>query len=320
MANFLNTSKAVEMYATLAAKYNGDVAKFSNQWKDILEQHGEVITEDVNEEDILPKKIVDKIHDAIQDNKVFAEFHPIFNAEVGEVPIEQTDNTSTQSGHKRNANKLEQQVNLTSRMIFPKAIYKLMKLDHMTYLKGGALVEWVLSELPRRVVNLVARAILKGGITNEDGTPFTAVKPIIGDELATKTTLASGYTAADLQKAVLTDVAKLNGEAPTIFMSPSAWATLALAGDAWSVAMLSDALNLGGKIVRTPLLDDTNPYVVVDTRGYVLAFAGSGVETLADFIITSNSEAIESRAYVAGALATPQAAAYAVVSGSSSAE
>lgn len=316
MSDFLDTNTAVQKYAELAVQAKGDKRRMMNQWKDLLSDHGVTITEDINEDDILPKKIIGSIQDAIRSNSVFSQFHPVYNIEPGELVMEKQENAVGALGHKTNAAKTLQQTELVSRNIFPKAIYKLQRLDHMTFLKGGALVQWVLSELPRYVVNRVAQAILVGGVKNEDGTKFDAVYPIVGDELAVATQLKAGYTGDDLKTALLTDVASVDSDNVTVFLSPKAWAELALAGDAWSVGMLTgNGLNLGGKLVKTFFLDDTHPYVVVDTNSYLIGFAGSGVETLSDFAITTNSEYIESRAYVAGSLMKAGIARYATVAG-----
>lgn len=316
MSDFLDTNTAVQKYAELAVQAKGDKRRMMNQWKDLLSDHGVTITEDINEDDILPKKIIGSIQDAIRSNSVFSQFHPVYNIEPGELVMEKQENTTGALGHKTNAAKTLQQTELVSRNIFPKAIYKLQRLDHMTFLKGGALVQWVLSELPRYVVNRVAQAILVGGVKNEDGTKFDAVYPIVGDELAVETQLKGTYTGDDLKTALLTDVASVDSDNVTVFLSPKAWAELALAGDAWSVGMLTgNGLNLGGKLVKTFFLDDTHPYVVVDTNSYLIGFAGSGVETLSDFAITTNSEYIESRAYVAGSLMKAGIARYATVAG-----
>lgn len=316
MSDFLDTNTAVQKYAELAVQAKGDKRRMMNQWKDLLSDHGVTITEDINEDDILPKKIIGSIQDAIRSNSVFSQFHPVYNIEPGELVMEKQEDTTGALGHKTNASKTLQQTELVSRNIFPKAIYKLQRLDHMTFLKGGALVQWVLSELPRYVVNRVAQAILVGGVKNEDGTKFDAVYPIVGDELAVATQLKAAYTGDDLKTALLTDVASVDSDNVTVFLSPKAWAELALAGDAWSVGMLTgNGLNLGGKLVKTFFLDDTHPYVVVDTNSYLIGFAGSGVETLSDFAITTNSEYIESRAYVAGSLMKAGIARYATVAG-----
>ena len=142
--NYLNSNQAVEEYAKLAFKAKGDVKKFQNDWRDILDDHGVTVTEDLNEDDILPKKIIGSIQDAIKQNTVFSQFHPVFNVEPGELVFDNADHSGETYGHKANATKKLQQTTLQSRNIFPKAIYKLQRLDHMTFLKGGALVKWVL--------------------------------------------------------------------------------------------------------------------------------------------------------------------------------
>ena len=314
MSDFLDTNTAVQKYAELALQAKGDKSRMMNQWKDVLSDHGVTITEDINEDDILPKRIIGAIQDAIRSNSVFSQFHPVYNIQPGELVMEKTENADGAWGHKANAEKKLQQTALVSRNIFPKAIYKLQRLDHMTYLKGGALVQWVLGELPRYVVNRVSQAILVGGVVNEDGTKFDAIYPIVGDELAKETQLKANWTGEDLKTALLTDVASIDSDNVTVFLSPKAWTALALAGDAWSVGMLTgNGLNLGGKLVKTFFLDDSHPYVMLDTNSYLVGFAGSGVETLSDFAITTNSEYIESRAYTAGSLMRAGIARYATV-------
>lgn len=311
MTDFLNTTSAVEQYATLAFQAKGDTAKFSNTWKDALEDHGVTITEDLNEQDILPKKIIGSIHDAIQSDTVFSQFSPVFNIDPGTLVVDPSDHLSETYGHKPLADKKLQQVTLQTRDIMPKAIYKLQRMDHMTYLKGGALVQWVLSELPKYVLKRISQAILVGGVVNEDSSKFDAIKPIVGDDWATKSSIAANASADTLKTQLLTDVATVDATNPVIFVNPKTWVKLATSGDAWSVAMLNGSLDLGGKLVKTNILDDTHPYVIVDPAQYLIGFSGSGIETLAAFQITQNSQYIESRAYVAGTLMRPGVAIYA---------
>lgn len=307
---FLNTSKAVELYAKLAVETQGNVQAFNHKWKDTVEKYSDVVTQDVNEDDILPKKIIGSIEDALKSDKVFAQFQPVFNIEPGSLIIDSEENADGAWGHKLNVEKKVQTLALESRDIFPKAIYKLQRLDHMTYLKGGALVAYVLEELPKYVLQRISQAILVGGVKNEDGTAFNAIRPIIGDELAIKTQLPASYDGQALKERLIEDIASLDADNPTVFISPAAWAKLALTGDAWSVAMFTGNLDLGGKLVRTTRLPETNPIVIVDTASYLIGFSGSGIETLSDFVINTNSQVIESRAYVAGSLKAPNKAIY----------
>lgn len=314
---FLNTSKAVELYAKLAIETKGNVETFSRKWKETVEKYSDVVTQDVNEDDILPKKIIGSIEDTLRSDKVFSQFSPVFNIEPGSLIIDPEENADGAWGHKLNAEKKLQTLALQSRDIFPKAIYKLQRLDHMTYLKGGALVAYVLEELPKYVLQRISQAILVGGVKNEDGTDFTAIRPIIGDELAIETQLPADYDGQALKERLIEDIASLDADNPTVFISPAAWAKLALTGDAWSVAMFTGNLDLGGKLVRTTRLPESNPIVIVDTASYLIGFSGSGIETLSDFVINTNSQMIESRAYVAGSLKAPNKAIYTTVASAS---
>lgn len=317
MSNFLESKTAVGLYAKLAFEAKGNAGLFNQSWHDVLEQNGVTITQDVNEDDIIPKKIIGAIETAVLQDVVFSQFHPIYNAEAGSIVIEATENADGAWGHKLNAQKKMQQSVLETRDLFPKAIYKLQRLDHMTFLKGGALVEWVLAELPKYVLQRISQAILVGGVKNEDGTDFNAIKPIIGDSLTKVAELPEDFTGAQFKESLITELAHVEADTPTIFISPNAWAKLALSGDAWSVAMFTGNLDLGGKMIKTSRLPEDAPFLIVDTNAYLLLFSGSGIETLSDFQIMTNSQVIESRAYVAGTLRAPNRATVAKVTATS---
>lgn len=319
MSEFLNSKTAVGLYAKLAFESKGNGLVFNEAWHDTLEANGVTVTQDVNEDDIIPKKIIGAIETAVLQDKVFAQFKPIFNAEAGSIVIEATENADGAWGHKLNSDKKMQNSVLETRDLFPKAIYKLQRLDHMTFLKGGALVEWVLTELPKYVLQRISQAILVGGVKNEDGTDFNAIRPIIGDSLTDVVDLPANFTGEQFKEALITSLATVEDDNPTIFVSPNAWAKLALSGDAWSVAMFTGVLDLGGTLIRTSRLPDDAPFLIIDPEAYLLLFSGSGIETLSDFAIMQNSQIIESRAYVAGTLRAPNRAVVAKVAGGASA-
>lgn len=317
MPNYLDSSKAARDYTALAMKFGGNVGKFNVAWKQALTDNApDVVEQAVNENDVLPTKIITDIQTAIDKDPVFSKFKITFGVEAGSIWIE-PENEVGAKGHKKLANKTEQQTTLEQRVLIPEAIYKLQRLDHMTYLKGGALVRWVMQELPLYVIHRIAQAILVGGVTNEDNSAFTAIKPIVGDTLALTRTLPKVREGNTLAKAIIEDVAKVRGTNRVIFIASNAYSELVEAGDAFAVAFLTGAISLGaeGGIVPTDLLDAaTNPYVIVDVDSYLLGFSGQGVETLTDFQIMQNAQAIESRAYVMGSLTRGKAALVAKVS------
>lgn len=316
MPNYLDTIKAARDYTALAMKFGGNVGKFNAAWKQALTDNApDVVEQAVNENDVLPTKIIGEIQTALDKDPVFSKFNITFGVEGGTVWIE-PENEVGAKGHKKLANKTEQQTTLEQRVIIPDAIYKLQRLDHMTYLKGGALVNWVMKELPIYVIRRISQAILIGGVVDENNTPYTAIHAIVGDTLAQTHELPAKRSGNDLAKAIISDVAKVRGTNRVIFIASEAYPELVEAGDAFSVAFLTGAISLGaeGGIVPTDLLDAaTNPYVIVDVDSYLLGFAGQGVETLSDFAIMQNAQVIESRAYVMGTLTRNKAALVATV-------
>lgn len=316
MPNYLDSSKAARDYTALAMKFGGNVGKFNSAWKQALTDNAPDVAEQaVNENDVLPTKLVADIQTAIDKDPVFSKFNIVFGVEAGSIWIEPENKVGAQ-GHKKLANKTEQDTKLEQRVLIPEAIYKLQRLDHMTYLKGGALLRWVMQELPLYVISRIAQAILVGGVKNTDGSAFTAIKPIVGDTLSQTHKLSKTRSGNELLLAILGDVAKVRGKNRVIFISSEVYPELIASGDAFAVAFLTGAVSLGaeGGVVSTDLLNpDVNPYVIVDVNSYLLGFAGQGIETLTDFQIMSNSQAIESRAYVMGSLTRDKAALVATV-------
>lgn len=313
MNPYLESLKAARDYAALALKFGGNEAKFKAAWKQNLEDNAVELS--VNENDVLPTKIISDIQTAIDRDPVFSKLQITFNVEAGSIWIE-PENEVGALGHKKLANKTEQNTVLEQRVLIPEAIYKLQKLDHMTYLKGGALVQWVLKELPLYVIRRIGQAVLVGGVKNEDGSNFTAIKPIVGDTLAQTHELPANRSGNELAQAILGDMSKVRGTNRVVFIASGAYPELVAGGDAFAVAFLTGQITLGAEagIVQTDLLDVAkNPYVIVDLDSYLLGFAGSGIETLTDFVIMQNAQAIESRAYVMGSLLRDKAAMVATV-------
>ena len=307
LQSYLKSNKAVSDYATLAFGAGNNGKDFQKLWLEKMDEAG-VITQDVNEADLVPLKIISAIETAVEEDVVFSQFKPVFNIEAGSIVIE-PKNAVGALGHKRLADKTFQQTQLKIRNLVPMAIYKLQRLDHMTFLKGGALVDWLMRELPAYVIERLGQAILRGGVVNEDGTPFTAVYPILGDELTLAgTQLPANYTGDELRQAIISDFAKVKGSQKVIFISNTANAKLASGDGAVSAAILLGQTTFGAKaMVPTDLLDadgDTVeiPYTIVDVNSYMIGFQGSGVETLGSFVIQQNAQYVESRAYVAGSL------------------
>lgn len=313
---YLKTQTAANDYvemlfkATNGLKQSIDKDLLHEMWTDKLQDKG-VVTEAVNEDDVLPAKIIGDITNNLRENVVLSKFTITKNVQAGQIFFDQT--TEGAWGHKTLADKKEQTAVLAPRAFFPKAIYKLQALDHMTYLSGGALVAYILKELADHVAQAIAQEILVGGIKNEDGTDFTAIYPIMTDDLATQ------VAAQDIFSGVIDGIAAVDGDSSKrfIFINPSDYATLLKAGDNLAIALLTGTVNIGATFVPTDIIPaaakGVSKFLVVNTSDFLLGMMGSGMETLTDFEIRKNGQVIESRAYVAGSLTKANAAAVVTV-------
>lgn len=302
MENYLNSKTAVSNYTELLSQFkSAQNEDFIDAWHETLNSHG-VETLDVNEDDLAPYKLVSEIEANVKNDKVFSQFTPVTNVESGMIPIDKS--TDTAWGHIKLATKKVQNGILDKRPFNPEAIYKLQKIDHMTFLKGGNIVKWIMDELPKHVIKELSKAILVGGVKNEDNSAFTAVSPIVGDDLTATVELADNK-ANTIVAGIYQTLAEMDAVKPVVFIKPSALGNI-----------VSQSLNAGGRlndfndqipatIVPTSILEelpDDEPFIIVDADAYLLGFAGNGLETLSDLEINTNSEYIESRVYVAGSL------------------
>ena len=256
-------------------------------------------------EDLPTSKLADDVITTMEHSKVVNVFTPSLDVNPGEIAID--DNTDVANGHKANADKDIDDPTTETRLFFPKAIYKLTRLDHKTYLTQEQIVKFAVDRSSKAVIDGLAQAILVGGLKNEDGTTFDAVQPIVGDALATTSEIATGDAIA-VASQMVKDFEDCPGENKVIFIASDTYKTI-MAEALSNVALLQVvSADSPYTIIPTKLLNGKASYVILDPANYALGFQSKGVETLTDFVITQNSQYIEARLYVAGTLAVKGAA------------
>lgn len=260
-------------------------------------------------DDLPTSKLAADIITTMENQSVVNEFNPSLNVEPGEIGIDTTDDEAT--GHKANADKAITPEAVETRMFFPKALYKLTRLDHKTYLTQQTIVKYAVNRASAKVADGLAQAILVGGLKNEDGTDYDAIKPIVGDTLATAVEVEND--PVQIAAAMTRDFIDAPGENKVIFMASDVYKQLTAAAltNIALLQVLSDTSIY--EIVPTKVLNGHAAYVVLDTANYELGFAGRGVETITDFVITQNSQYLEARLYAAGTLALKGGAIVATV-------
>lgn len=176
--SYLASPKAMEEFAKiLEANAAGGSAKdlagtgASDAVRDAWKEHLEVTMGVTNPQIFLPTPLITEIEDAFKAggeiwNRVFKTGLDSFNSawDANDDPDEEKGRASGYNRAKK-ADKREQELTFASRILRPQFVYKyitLNKEDVKEQRSTGALVKFVLAELPRRIIREVERAIVIG--------------------------------------------------------------------------------------------------------------------------------------------------------------
>lgn len=183
MKEYLKTSASMEAFARVLEEQAG---KTSEDVKLAWKEHLAVTMGVTNPEVFLPEALITEIEDAFKAggeiwNRVTKTGADVFRAAWDTV----TGEDSRAKGYNREdeEEKAEELITIMDRVLRPQFVYKyitLNKEDVKNQRSTGALVRYVLSELPRRIIREVERAIVIGD-GRADGsdykiTSFVAVK------------------------------------------------------------------------------------------------------------------------------------------------
>jgi ATP-dependent Clp protease protease subunit len=200
--NYLKSRKSIEDFANILVENAGKTAQ---EVKDAWGQH--LVTMGVtNPEELLPQALITEIEDAFMEggtiwNLVSKTGLTVFKAAWDTV----TGEDSRAKGYNREdePEKQEELITIAARVIRPQFIYKyitLNKEDIKEQRDTGALVRYVLSELPRRIVREVERAIVIGD-GRADGSDFKITSFLsLKDDAETAAGFALQYTPASAEE------------------------------------------------------------------------------------------------------------------------
>ena len=197
---YLKTNEAMDVFARILESNPGEMggdssAQVRNAWKEHLKVKAGV----TNPEVFLPTPLVTAIQNAFEDggeiwNRVAKVGADVWNA-AWDAQNDVHSNDGRARGYNRadEENKAEQVLTFDTRLLRPQFVYKyitLNKEDIKEQRSTGALVTYILSELPQRIVREVERAIVLGDgrASNDDykikeGTP-RGFYPLVKDALA----------------------------------------------------------------------------------------------------------------------------------------
>ena len=318
--NYLNTKAAVKDFAEVLLKNaTGEVADVREAWGAHVASKG--IS---NPEVLLPTALVTAITDAVEkagtiwqlvDKTGLTVYHTAMNT-IG-IDVEE----GRAKGHKgKGAEKAEQVITLADRVIRAQYIYKYLTLPKEVIRENqdtGALVAYVLTELPNRVVAEVERAIVIGdGRDDASDDKIKSFVSIKADALDNASPYATKYEKAaseNLYEALVKAAAQIDAEGEIYcIMSRTNKAELKLtkSGDTYAFGLngnVADAIEV--KDILTPSFmknDDAVAYLVVFKEYKTVGDNAS--EAFTNFALKENKQEYLQEIYAGGALAMPGAA------------
>ncbi|MCM0582788.1 hypothetical protein H9L19_06805 [Weissella diestrammenae] len=315
--DYLKSKAAMEDFANIIAKNAGadkeDVAK---AWEKNLATKG--IT---NPESILPQAVVTAISDAFENSgSLFATLSKTGLTVYREAYNTVTDETGRANGHKRGKDKQEQVITLSDKTIRAQYIYKYITLDRETLRENqdtGAIIKYVLQELPQRIVMELERAAIIGdGRLKDADDKVTSYEAVVDADAA--------YTAkmTRTDAALLVDLINLDAEITAegsryLVMNRRTLASMKTTLDAngnlaYPVGTDFAAL-LGVKAIFTPDWfeegTDGAPMVVEYVGDAYKIVGDSTIDSYDNFILAKNKHEYLQEIYSGGALVKPKSGA-----------
>lgn len=328
--DYLGSKKAIEDFAGILKSMAGKDAKdVKAAWTDHLKEKGVS-----NPEALLPGALVNAISDTLKEsgsiwNTIDKTGLTVFRANVNTVGIDNENGRGR--GHKKGKNKAEQVITLVDRVIRGQYIYKYITLNKEDVRENqdtGALVKYVLTELPKRVVAEIERAMIIGdGRASDSDDKINSFVSIKADAADANTPFATTYVPADgepLYKSIIKAAAQIEADGDVyLVMNKTAKAELTLSeNNGGLVFPLGSDIKaaLGVKDIFTPSWmnstnDSTNQAYLYVGRAYK-GVGDNTPEAFTDFALKQNKQEYLEEVYAGGALAE----AYAAVAIASTAE
>lgn len=319
--NYLSTKAAMKDYAKVLFDHAGeDGLKVKEAWKAFLAKEKGI----TNPEILLPVTMIQYIEDAFENA---GDIWPLLNKTGLTVRRIARDtnvsDTARARGHKRGEDKNEQQITLADRIIRAQYIYKYLTLNKEDIRENqdtGALIEYVLRELPNRVVTEIERAVMIGdGRPNTDDDKVTSFLSIKDDAADTNSPFATRYVpeaGEDLFKSIVKADAQVTaGGARYLVISRAKLAELRLSTNNGGLVFplgsnVAGALGFAGVITPewfTPASDANNQAYVVTFNNYDTV-GDRTPESFTNFMLKTNKQEFLNEIYAGGALAAKASA------------
>lgn len=312
--DYLKSKQAVIDFANILEKgMNGvDTRK---AWEDSLKAKG--VT---NPDLLLPEAIVTEINNALeQSGFIYKTFNDTGLTVFKVMHDTQSDGTERAHGHKKGTTKKEENITLTKKEIRAQYIYKYLTLDKEIIREQqdtGALINYVMKELPQKVIMEIERAAIVGdGRSSGDEDKITKFEAITeaDDYYVTKTEATTNF----YEDIILNLKGKIKAQGKKyLVMSTDSLSELQLAKDGAGhyifPAGLDIAKTLGVDTIFTPTWMDS-----VKTTVKAIMYVGNAYKMVGDkdlssyenFLLSQNKNEYLMEIYKGGALAEYKSAA-----------
>lgn len=315
--DYLKTKQALQDFADVQLAAKGDKDTFKKLWEEKLAEKG--IT---NPEVLLPEPVATAIVDAFQaSGTILATFTKTGLSSLKIARNTETGIDSRARGHKRGTDKKEQKITLATKTIRAQYIYKYITVDKETIRENqttGAIMKYVLSELPQRVVMEIERAAVIGdGREANDDDKIASFEAMAAASTGWTAVITRG--AGELFEDIVLADAEITAEgARYLVMARQTLAQLKLAKDANGKLLYPLGTNFaevfGVSGIFTPDWMPKEPAagepVVVEYVGPAYKVVGDDIiDNYDNFLLAKNKMEYLAEVYMGGALAELKSAA-----------
>lgn len=318
--NYLKSKESLQDFANVLAENAGkDAAVVKAAWAD----HVKVKMDITNPEVLLPGAVVQSITDA------FAEGGDIWNVvnktglDVFAVMADTvTGEDSRAKGHTRGDTKTEEVITLDDRTIRAQFIYKYLTLSKETVRENrstGALLRYVLSELPKRIVRELERAIVigDGRLADSDHKvkSFVSLKADAADGTTGYATTFTPTVGMSRYESLVRARALVRADGPVYMVAKSGFMTETLLAEGSNGGYLfqpganvAAAFNVAGVVTPDWMDDDAENDAYLFVGNAYRTVGDNSVEAFSNFILKENKNEYLQEIYAGGALTELNAA------------
>lgn len=321
---YLKTNASIEAFASILQEQAG---KTSQDVKMAWGKHIETKLGVTNPEIFLPEALITEIEDAFKAggeiwNKVAKTGADVFRAAWDvETDVDSEDGRGRGYNRSDEAEKQEQVLTIADRVLRPQFIYKyitLNKEDVMSQRSTGALVRYVLTELPRRIVREIERAIVIGdGRLAGSDFKIDSFVSIKADTTASNV-FASTYTPLSGENnydKLLKARDEIEADGAIYVVAKKGFFTgMLLEQNANGSYLFAPGTNLAGVLGFAGVIEPDWMDADADNDAYLVVFDGyktvgdTSIEAFTNFVLKTNKQEYMQEIFVGGGLTIRKAA------------